>query len=189
MFLPLYRRLRVMTAYEYLGHRFDQKTRLLGAGLFLLQRGFASGITIYAPAIVLSTVFGWNLDLTILATGAVAILYTVSGGNTAVSLTQKHQMAVIFAGMATAFVILILRLPENVSFGDALTVAGGFDKLNAVNLSFVAFAKLHGVSGHVFVILVMTIAAAEAAVGLAIVISVFRHFGAVDLQHLKLLRR
>jgi Na+/proline symporter len=136
VFLPLYRKLRVMTAYEYLGHRFDQKTRLLGAGLFLLQRGFASGITIYAPAIVLSTVFGWNLDLTILATGAVAIVYTVSGGNAAVSLTQKHQMAVIFAGMATAFGILIFRLPANVSFTDALEVAGGFDKLNAVNVSF-----------------------------------------------------
>lgn len=135
VFLPLYRRLRVMTAYEYLGHRFDQKTRLLGAGLFLLQRGFASGITIYAPAIVLSTVFGWNLDLTIVATGAVAIIYTVSGGNTAVSLTQKHQMAVIFAGMAVAFVILLHRLPAHVSFGDALEVAGGFDKLNAVTVS------------------------------------------------------
>jgi len=136
VFLPLYRRLKVLTAYEYLGRRFDGKTRLLGAGLFLLQRGFASGITIYAPAIVLSTVFGWRLDLTILATGALAIVYTVSGGNAAVSLTQKYQMLVIFAGMATAFVIMLLRLPESVSVGDALQIAAGFDKLNAVNISF-----------------------------------------------------
>ena len=136
VFLPLYRRLNVLTAYEYLGRRFDGKTRLLGAGLFLLQRGFASGITIYAPAIVLSTVFGWRLDLTILATGVLAIVYTVSGGNAAVSLTQKYQMLVIFAGMGTAFVIMLLRLPESVSVGDALQIAGGFDKLNAVNFSF-----------------------------------------------------
>ncbi|MBL9207491.1 MAG: sodium:solute symporter [Opitutaceae bacterium] len=136
LFLPFYRRLKVLTAYEYLGRRFDGKTRLLGACLFLLQRGLASGITIYAPAIVLSTVFGWNLDLTILATGALAIVYTVSGGNTAVSITQKYQMIVIFAGMATAFVIMLLRLPAGVTTVDALQVAAGFDKLNAVNFSF-----------------------------------------------------
>ncbi|HRE08392.1 MAG TPA: Gfo/Idh/MocA family oxidoreductase, partial [Opitutaceae bacterium] len=136
LFLPFYQRLKVLTAYEYLGRRFDGKTRLLGACLFLLQRGLASGITIYAPAIVLSTVFGWNLDLTILATGALAIVYTVSGGNTAVSITQKYQMLVIFAGMATAFIIMLLRLPAGVSTVDALHIAGGFDKLNAVNFSF-----------------------------------------------------
>ncbi len=136
LFLPFYQRLKVLTAYEYLGRRFDGKTRLLGACLFLLQRGLASGITIYAPAIVLSTVFGWNLDLTILATGALAIVYTVSGGNTAVGITQKYQMLVIFAGMATAFVIMLLRLPAGVSTVDALQIAGGFEKLNAVNFSF-----------------------------------------------------
>src|SRR4051812_15033257 len=98
VFLPIYKRLRVYTAYEYLGQRFDAKTRLLGASLFLLQRGLGAGITIYAPAIVLSTVFGWRLDLTIVASGSVVIAYTVAGGSDAVSHTQKDQLGVIFAG-------------------------------------------------------------------------------------------
>ncbi|MBP7142231.1 MAG: sodium:solute symporter [Opitutaceae bacterium] len=132
IFLPLYRRSGVYTAYEYLGKRFDGKTRLLGASLFLLQRGFASGITIYAPAIVLSTVMGWDLDITILGTGILTILYTAVGGNDAVNITQKYQMTVIFVGMATAFVILFLKLPAEVSAGDAFALAAGFDKLNAV---------------------------------------------------------
>lgn len=135
VFLPIYRRMNVYTAYEYLGKRFDAKTRLLGAGLFLLQRGIAAGITIYAPAIVLSTVFGWRMDLTIICTGIVAILYTVIGGSEAVTLTQKYQFGVIFAGMITAFVILLIRLPSGLSTGDALTIAGGFNKLNAVDYS------------------------------------------------------
>lgn len=132
IFLPIYRRSGVFTAYEYLGKRFDGKTRLLGASLFLLQRGFASGITIYAPAIVLSTVMGWDLDLTILGTGILAIIYTAVGGNDAVNITQKYQMAVILIGMVTAFVILFLKLPPEVSAGDAFALAAGFDKLNAV---------------------------------------------------------
>ena len=99
VFLPIYRRLNVYTAYEYLGHRFDPKTRLLGAGLFLLQRGLGAGITIYAPAIVLSTVMGWRLDATIVCSGLVVVVYTVTGGSEAVNLTQKYQIGVIFAGM------------------------------------------------------------------------------------------
>ena len=134
VFLPLYRRLNVYTAYEFLGRRFDSKTRLLGAGLFLLQRGLAAGITIYAPAIILSSALGWRLDLTIIFSGVLAIIYTVTGGSRAVSLTQKYQMAIIFGGMAAAFVILLVRLP--VGIGDAFTVAGGFKKINAVNFSF-----------------------------------------------------
>ena len=101
-FLPIYRKLGVYTAYEYLGNRFDAKTRLLGAALFLLQRGLAAGVTIYAPAIILSTVLGWRLDLTIVCTGVLVIIYTVTGGSAAVSLTQKWQMAVIFGGMIAA---------------------------------------------------------------------------------------
>jgi Na+/proline symporter len=97
-FLPIYRRLKVYTAYEFLGQRFDTKTRLLGAALFLLQRGLGAGITIYAPAIVLSTVMGWRLDLTIVCSGLVVIFYTVSGGSDAVSHTQKYQLGVIFRG-------------------------------------------------------------------------------------------
>lgn len=133
--LPIYRRLNVYTAYEYLGQRFDSRTRMLGAALFLLQRGLASGITIYAPAIILSTVLGWRLDATIVGTGVFVILYTVLGGNEAVSVTQKWQMAVIFVGMVAAFIVVIVRLPEGVGLGEALAIAGGFDKLNAVDFS------------------------------------------------------
>ncbi len=134
VFLPLYRRLNVYTAYEFLGRRFDSKTRLLGAGLFLLQRGLAAGITIYAPAIILSTALGWRLDLTIIFSGLLVIVYTVVGGSRAVSLTQKYQMSIIFGGMVAAFVILLIKLPA--SFSDTLTVAGGFKKMNAVSFSF-----------------------------------------------------
>ncbi len=136
VFLPIYRRFGVYTAYEYLGRRFDTKTRLLGAGLFLLQRGLASGVTIYAPAIILSTVLGWRLDLTIICTGLLVIVYTVLGGSVAVSLTQKWQMGVIFGGMITAFVILIVKLPAGVGFGEAIGVAGAMGKLEAVDFSF-----------------------------------------------------
>ena len=136
VFLPIYRRLGVYTAYEYLGLRFDAKTRLLGAGLFLLQRGLASGVTIYAPAIILSTVLGWRLDLTIICTGLLVIVYTVTGGSAAVSLTQKWQMAVIFGGMVTAFIILLMRLPDGLGFDGAAHVAGALGKLQAVDLSF-----------------------------------------------------
>jgi Na+/proline symporter len=128
VFLPIYRRLGVYTAYEYLGKRFDAKTRLLGAGIFLLQRGVQGGITIYAPAIILSTVLGWRLDLTILFTGLLVIVYTVTGGSAAVNLTQKWQMGVIFAGMVTAFGVLLAKLPD-----DAAQIAGAMGKLQAVD--------------------------------------------------------
>ncbi len=128
VFLPIYRKLGVYTAYEYLGQRFDQKTRLLGAGLFLLQRGLQAGITIYAPSIILATVLGWRLDLTIIFTGLVAIVYTVTGGSAAVNLTQRLQMGVIFGGMITAFVVLLVKLPP-----DAAHIAGAMGKLEAVS--------------------------------------------------------
>ena len=128
VFLPIYRKLGVYTAYEYLGQRFDQKTRLLGAGLFLLQRGLQAGITIYAPSIILATVLGWRLDLTIIFTGLVAIVYTVTGGSAAVNLTQRLQMGVIFGGMITAFVVLLMKLPP-----DAAHIAGAMGKLEAVS--------------------------------------------------------
>ncbi|MES1168088.1 MAG: sodium:solute symporter, partial [Oleiharenicola lentus] len=130
VFLPIYRKLGVYTAYEYLGRRFDQKTRLLGAGVFLLQRGLQSGITIYAPSIILATVFGWRLDFIIVGIGLVAIIYTVTGGSVAVSLTQKWQMAVIFGGMITAFVILLSKLPDH-----ATAIAGAMGRLQAVDYS------------------------------------------------------
>jgi solute:Na+ symporter, SSS family len=133
IFLPMYRRLNVYTAYEYLGRRFDAKTRLLGAALFLLQRGLAAGITIYAPAIILSTMLGWRLDLTIVLSGVVVIVYTVAGGSDAVTHTQKYQLLVIFGGMVAAFIILLVKMPASLT--DALTVAGGFKKLEGVDFS------------------------------------------------------
>lgn len=136
VFIPIYHRLKVVTAYEYLGQRFDQKTRLLGAFLFLLQRGLAAGITIYAPAIILSALLGWNLRLTILLAGLFVVIYTTSGGTTAVSHTQKWQMAVILAGMAVAFGMILHRLPPDVSFVQALSIGGRMGKLDAVDFSF-----------------------------------------------------
>lgn len=136
VFLPIYRKLGVYTAYEYLGRRFDGKTRLLGAGLFLVQRGLAAGVTIYAPAIILSTVLEWRLDLTIIGTGLLVIVYTVTGGSAAVSLTQKWQVAVIFAGMVTAFVTVLVRLPDGLGFTGAAQLAGAMGKLEAVDFSF-----------------------------------------------------
>jgi solute:Na+ symporter, SSS family len=135
VFLPMYRRLNVYTAYQFLGQRFDEKTRLLGAGLFLLQRGLAAGVTIYAPAIIISTVLGWPLDLVIVFTGLLVIVYTVTGGSEAVALTHKWQMAVISAGMVTAMVILLLRLPDGLGFTGAASVAGALGKLQAVDFS------------------------------------------------------
>ncbi len=135
VFLPMYRRLNVYTAYEFLGRRFDEKTRLLGAGLFLLQRGLAAGVTIYAPAIIISTVLGWPLDLVIVFTGLLVIVYTVTGGSEAVAVTQKWQTAVIWAGMVTAMVVLLLRLPTGLGFTGAAHVAGALGKLQAVDFS------------------------------------------------------
>jgi len=135
VFLPMYRRLNVYTAYEFLGQRFDGKTRLLGAGLFLLQRGLSAGVTIYAPAIIISTVLGWPLDLVIVFTGLLVIVYTVTGGSEAVALTQKWQMAVISAGMVTAIIVLLLRLPAGLGFTGAAHVAGALGKLQAVDFS------------------------------------------------------
>jgi solute:Na+ symporter, SSS family len=135
VFLPMYRRLDVYTAYEFLGRRFDERTRLLGAGLFLLQRGLAAGVTIYAPAIIISTVLGWRLDLVVVLSGLLVIVYTVTGGSEAVALTHKWQMAVISAGMATAMVVLLLRLPDGLGFTGAARVAGALGKLQAVDFS------------------------------------------------------
>lgn len=133
-FIPIYYRLKVYTAYEYLENRFDLKTRTLAALLFIIQRGLASGITIYAPAIILSTLLGWNLTWTVVFIGVVVIIYTVSGGTAAVSITQKQQMAVMMGGMILAGIIVIRMLP--VSFTEALHVAGSMEKLDLVNLEF-----------------------------------------------------
>jgi solute:Na+ symporter, SSS family len=130
-FLPIYYKLKVYTAYEFLEDRFDLKTRTLAAFLFLIQRGLAAGITIYAPAIILSTLLGWNLTFTNIFIGVLVIIYTVSGGTKAVSITQKQQMAVMMGGMILAGILVIKMLPVN--FSEALHVAGKMDKLNIVN--------------------------------------------------------
>ncbi|RTL42557.1 MAG: sodium:solute symporter [Candidatus Melainabacteria bacterium] len=134
-FLPMFRRLDVYTAYEYLEKRFDGKTRSLGAALFLLQRGLGAGLTIYAPAIVMTTVFGWPLNATIISAGLIVIIYTVVGGSDAVTVTQKYQMAIIFAGMLTATCLLISKLPSNLELADTIKLAGHFHKMNAVDFS------------------------------------------------------
>jgi SSS family transporter len=135
VFVPIYQRLKVYTAYQYLGERFDRKTQLLGAFLFLVQRGIAAGITIYAPAIVLSAVLGWRLNLTIWLAGGLVIIYTVMGGTKIVSITQRYQMIVILVGMAIAFAVAVYRLSPDLSFGSTLSVAGKMGKLEAVNFS------------------------------------------------------
>ena len=135
VFLPMYRRLNVYTAYQFLGQRFDEKTRLLGAGLFLVQRGLAAGVTIYAPAIIISTVLGWRLDLVVVFTGLLVLVYTVTGGSEAVALTHRWHVAVIWAGMVTAMIVLLLRLPAGLGFLGAAHVAGALGKLQAVYFS------------------------------------------------------
>jgi len=136
VFIPIYYKLKVYTAYEFLENRFDLKTRLLGAFLFLIQRGLAAGITIYAPAIIVSSLLNWDLGLTILMVGILVIIYTVAGGTKAVSLTQKYQMAVIMTGMFVAFGLIIYYLPEKVGFVDSLRIAGKMGKMNVVDFSF-----------------------------------------------------
>lgn len=133
-FIPIYYKLKVYTAYEYLENRFDLKTRTLTALLFIIQRGLAAGITIYAPAIILSTLLGWNLTWTNIFIGVLVIIYTVSGGTEAVSITQKQQMAVMMGGMLLAGIIVIQMLP--ISMQEALHVAGKMDKLNVVSFEF-----------------------------------------------------
>ncbi len=136
VFIPIYHKLKVYTAYEFLENRFDIKTRSLTAILFLIQRGLAAGITIFAPAIILSAVLGWNLITLNIVIGILVIIYTVSGGTSAVSVTQKQQMAVIFTGMFIAFYLIVSYLPENVTFKKALEIAGASGKMEILDFSF-----------------------------------------------------
>ena len=134
-FLPVYHKLKVYTAYEFLEKRFDLKTRTLTAILFLIQRGLAAGITIYAPAIILSIVLGWNLKLLVVVIGLLVVFYTLIGGTQAVNITQKQQMFIIFSGMIAAFVFIVKGLPETLSFSNALRLAGLNDKMNVLDFS------------------------------------------------------
>lgn len=134
--VPIYYRLKVFTAYEYLETRFDLKTRSLAAILFLLLRGLSAGITLFAPSLVLSSILGWSINVTTVLIGTLVIIYVVSGGTKAVSLTQRYQMALIMGGMMLAGVMAFKLLPENVSFGDSMQIAGEMGKFNLVNLEF-----------------------------------------------------
>jgi len=136
VFIPIYFKLKVYTAYEYLESRFDLKTRTLTAILFLTQRGLAAGITIFAPAIILSVVLGWDLLLLNILIGALVIMYTVSGGTKAVNVTQKQQMVIIFFGMLVAFYLIMQYLPEDITFRKALEIAGTSDKMKILDFSW-----------------------------------------------------
>jgi len=136
VFIPIYYKLNVYTAYEYLESRFDLKTRSLAAFLFLIQRGLAAGITIYAPAIILSYVLGWDLITLNIIIGLLVIFYTVSGGTKAVNVTQKQQMIIIFSGMITAFYLIMHYMPDGITFKKALEIAGASDKMKVIDFSF-----------------------------------------------------
>lgn len=136
VFIPIYHKLKVYTAYEFLEGRFDLKTRSLAAILFLVQRGLAAGITIFAPAIILSAVLGWDLLVLNIIIGFLVIIYTVSGGTKAVNVTQKQQMIIIFFGMLVAFFMIMSQLPEDITFGKALDIAGASGKMEVLDFSF-----------------------------------------------------
>jgi len=156
VFIPIYFKLKVFTAYEYLEQRFDVRIRLFTAFLFLISRGLAAGITIYAPAIILSTVLGWNLQITNIAVGLLVIVYTVSGGTRAVSLTQKWQMGIILLGMVIAFGVIINLLPDSLSFMESIEVAGMMDRMNIIDTSMDLsnrYTLVSGLTGGLFLAL------------------------------------
>ncbi len=134
--VPIFHRLRVYTAYEFLEQRFDLKNRTLGSVLFLIQRGLACGFTIFAPALIISVLLGWDIRFTIFMIGGLVIVYTASGGTDAVNKTHLLQMAIITLGMGTAFFMIFRLLPNDISFLDAAHVAGKMGKLNVINFAF-----------------------------------------------------
>jgi len=134
--VPIFHKLNIYTAYEYLEKRFDLKNRVLGSVLFLTQRGLAAGFTIFAPALILSVLLGWNINYAIFVMGGLVILYTTVGGSIAVNKTHIQQMIIIMTGMITAFVVIISLLPPDISFKDAAFVAGKMGKFNTIDFSF-----------------------------------------------------
>lgn len=134
-FIPIYHRLKVFTAYEYLEQRFDLKTRSFTAILFLIQRGLGTGLTIYAPAIILSSILGWNLTLLNVIIGILVIIYTFAGGTKAVNVTQKQQMFIIMTGMFITFFLILHLLPNDMTFSNAMHIAGANDKMNILDFS------------------------------------------------------
>ena len=155
-FIPIYHKLKVYTVYDFLEQRFDLKTRSLAAILFLIQRVFSTGITIYAPAIVLSSILGWNLNLMNIIIGILIIIYTMTGGTKAVNVTQKQQMFIIMSGMFIAFFIILSLLPKEVSFNNALQIAGVNDKMNILDFSLdkeKRYTVWTGITGGLFLAL------------------------------------
>ncbi|PXY42296.1 sodium:solute symporter [Flavobacterium cheongpyeongense] len=155
-FIPLYHKNKVFTAYEFLEKRFDVKTRSLAAILFLVQRGLGTGLTIYAPAIILSALLGWNLTLMNIIIGLLVIIYTFSGGTKAVNVTQKQQMFVIMSGMFITFFLILHYLPQDMTFSSAMHIAGANDKMNIVDFSFDPEEKYtfwSGITGGFFLML------------------------------------
>lgn len=156
VFVPLYYRLKVYTAYEFLENRFDLKTRSLTAILFLIQRGLAAGITIFAPSIILSAILGWDLRTLNVIIGVLVIIYTVSGGTKAVSVTQKQQMFIIMTGMFVTFFYILGYLPADIDFGKALKIAGASNKLEILDFSFDMTSRYtfwSGITGGLFLAL------------------------------------
>lgn len=156
VFVPIYHKLKVYTAYEFLEDRFDLKTRSLAAILFLIQRGLAAGITIFAPSIILSAILGWDLRTLNVIIGVLVIIYTVSGGTKAVSVTQKQQMFIIMTGMFIAFFFILSYLPTDITFGKALKIAGASDKLNILDFTFDTKSRYtfwSGITGGLFLAL------------------------------------
>ncbi|KAF2518585.1 sodium/solute symporter [Flavobacterium salilacus subsp. salilacus] len=155
-FIPIYHRLKVFTAYEFLEQRFDIKTRTLASLLFLIQRGLGTGLTIYAPAIIMSSLLGWNLNLMNFLIGIMVIIYTVSGGTRAVNVTQKQQMFVIISGLFITFFIILSYLPDELSFNNILHIAGANDKMDIVDFSFdpeKRYTIWSGIAGGFFLML------------------------------------
>jgi Na+/proline symporter len=134
--VPIYHRLNVYTAYEYLESRFDLKNRTLGSVLFLIQRGLATGFTILAPALIVSVLLGWDIQITVIVTGLLVVIYTASGGTDAVNKTHLLQMCIILIGMGSAFFMILHDLPKDISFLDATKIAGKMGKLNIINFNF-----------------------------------------------------
>lgn len=156
IFIPIYHKLKVYTAYEFLEKRFDLKTRSLAAILFLIQRGLSAGITIFAPAIILSAVLGWDLRILVIIIGVLVIIYTVSGGTNAVSVTQKQQMFIIMLGMFIAFFFILGYLPNDITFAKALKTAGASGKLDILDFSFNTSSRYtfwSGITGGLFLAL------------------------------------
>lgn len=135
-FVPLFSKLKVFTAYEFLEQRFDVKTRVFTSSLFLISRGLSTGISIYAPSIILSSLMGWDIFYTNIVMGGLLIVYTVSGGAKAVAYTQQLQLGIIFIGMFIAGYLIVHHLPSNMGFSDALAISGASGKMNVITTGF-----------------------------------------------------